>query len=191
MKRLANIGFGEGITASFLVLLFLLIYFPTTHAASLSIESNGVNDKGALVLSVFVETAQKQPINAAKATIPFKLNDSAIQSVDTHESVFSLWNISPRVENGNTIVFSGGTPADGGYIFKGKLFDIILSLEKASGGTFDIESASIHAADGEGTDVLASTYNYSFATVSGVPSFFDTDRNGSVSLTELSIGLVR
>ena len=169
---------------------FLLFSLPSfAFAAQLTLVEAGVDENGDVTIDVFAETDQKAPFNAAGADILFDPTFFTIENITTDDSIFPFWTERPAVRDGNSISFSGGTPAKGGFIFKGKLFSFTARPEAVGATVFKFRNGEILAHDGEGTDILNDTNELHYESAV-IPPSFDTDDSGDISLSELSIGLV-
>ena len=180
----------EGYKVRLSVLCFLFLITPFfAHASSLEIRTEGFVN-GLLKLSVYASTPQNKPFNAASALISYPTDILKLESVDTTNSIFSLWGNEPKDENGK-INFSGGTPAKGGFIFDGKLFSLFMRVKENGAGSVSIDNGKILASDGLGTDILTRTVDYNFRVEPAIPSYYDSNKDGTVSIQELSIGMVK
>ena len=169
------------------VILLLCVFFlpiPVSAASFFVHEEQSIS--GQTVLSLYTDTSQKAPINAASGilSLPFP-----VASVDVSDSIFTLWQTEPTITEDGNVSFSGGTFARGGFIFPGKLFSVALP-QSVQVANLRMLNGHITAHDGEGTDLF---YEPSFELEkrSPIPASFDTNHNGHVSLRELSIGLTR
>lgn len=158
-------------------------------AAELSFETS--TDENDLTVAVFANTSQQHPFNAAGASIAFDQNIFSIAKFDLRDSIFNFWTEEPHLTESGDIQFSGGTSGEGGFIWKGKLFSFTLTGKEYGEALFSFENGEILAHNGFGTNILKQSESLLLLHTKAIPKEYDTDQNGSVSLTELSIGLTQ
>lgn len=176
------------------VLAFLAMLFftrtPVVFGAEFRIVApeNAPQD-GMVHVEVTARTDQDQPFNAAEGTLTFPSELFSVANISTDDSIFNLWTVEPTVSGNGTISFAGGTPALGGFIFTGILFDVALVPLGNGSGTVTITDGAILAHDGVGTDILTDTIGKDYRIEDAVPATYDTNSDGTVSIEELSIGM--
>lgn len=161
-----------------------------SYAAEFNIiTSDSAPSDGLIHLEVIATTDQQHPLNAAEGILTFPPDIFKVSSISTNNSIFSLWTIPPSDSGNGAISFAGGTPALGGFIFTGILFDIALEPLRKGDATFTINDGAILAHDGIGTDILDSVVQKNYRIEDAVPETYDSNGDGTVSIEELSIGL--
>ena len=150
-----------------LITVFLLaIFFLTSAAAdaatlflSPSSDSRTVGDS--FSVSVRVNTGGVA-INSAQATVFFPNDLLEVISL-SQSGVFSLWPVNPSFSNGGgTVSFAGGLPSPGYTGSSGTIILITFKAKAVGTATVTLDSASVLANDGFGTDVLTSLGSGSF-----------------------------
>jgi len=141
---------------------------PVTHAAgsatiSLSPASGSYAPGKTFTVSVMLDSGGGVGVNAADGKITFDPSIVTVQSVSKGNSVFNLWVKDPSYSNTDgTINFSGGS--NNAYTGNaGDVFDITFKGQKAGSAAVKFSSADALAADGQGTNVLASTADGTYA----------------------------
>lgn len=173
-----------------LILSFISVFLCTPFfvlAADMTMETG--SRAGKIEISVYADTVQKEPFNAAEASILFDDNIFEVSHIDTSDSIFNLWTMPPKITAEGNIVFSGGTSGKGGFIFKGKLFSFVLEPKEDGKTTFSFEDPKVLAHDGTGTNILSDAKGLTLVNTHAIPKEYDTDGNGTVSLYELSVGM--
>ncbi len=138
--------------------LLVLGFFLTAHsaiAAELTFTpSSGSYAKG----QSFTVTTKVDPkgksVNAVEAKLSFDTSKLSVVSVSKTGSVFSLWTTEPAFSNSaGTIDFGGGSPTP--FTSASTLLVITFKALSEGTGAVSVASASVLAADGQGTDVYS------------------------------------
>jgi hypothetical protein len=175
---------------AYLLIFILMFAVPTvSFGAFFDLRQDKILETGELKIDVYVTTSQKEPFNSAAGVILFDKQKFNINTFSVSESIFNLWKDEPQVSESGEIIFSGGTSAKGGFIFEGKLFSFLAKPAQFGDSNFYFENEKVLASDGIGTDIFEYSNTLSYRHTEAIPSYFDTDENGVVSIKELSIGL--
>lgn len=144
---------------SFCILTFAFcILAGEANAASatlfLSPPSGTYNFGDTFSVSIKVNTGG-ETINAAEGTLIFNPAEIRVVSISKSDSIFTLWTSEPAFSNSlGNIVFGGGTPTN----FSGNSGTIIkINFQGKAVATSQVNfsSGSVLAADGKGTNILA------------------------------------
>jgi len=169
------------------LLAFILIFPPSTSAATLNISPAGatVSVGSTITATVFVASAD-QAMNAIDATVSFPNDLLQVVSVSKSNSILSLWVQDPTFSNTNgTISFSGVVPNPGYTGARGQVLTIQLRGKKAGLGTVSLlPSSQVLANDGNGTNILNNSSSASI-TVTSAPQAVETPPISSISNTNL------
>lgn len=143
------------------------------------------------------------PVNAVDIALTFTNDAIEISSVDTGESVITLWTEKPYVEK-DKVIMRGGTYQRG---FKGEHLIAVINAKAKKTGPVDFAVADVDllAGDGKGTAVLtgslaeskANLYIYDFGDVhdgkikasASVMVISDINGDGKVSVSDISVFL--
>jgi len=108
-------------------------------------------------------------INSSDATITFDKNLLSVKSVSSGGSIFSLWTTEPTFSNSNgSINYSGGTPKS--YSGSaGTIMTISFTALAVGEAVVKFSSASVLAADGQGTNVLSGSSQAKFTISEKTP----------------------
>jgi len=154
----------------FLVLLFGIgAFYYGVHAQSATLffsPSSGTYSVGKTFLVVVSVNSDGNPgINAADGTVNFDKSKLSVVSAKRDSSIFNLWTSEPTFSNANgTITFGGGNPS----AYKGSsgnVFTITFRTISEGSASVSLSGASVLAADGKGTNVLASSNGASYTIV--------------------------
>jgi len=92
-------------------------------------------------------------VNAVEANLRFDPAVLSVVSVSKDGSVFSLWTTEPTFSNSaGTIAFGGGSPSP--FTAQSNLVNVTFRALAPGTGSVSVASASVLAADGQGTDVF-------------------------------------
>jgi len=95
------------------------------------------------------------PINAAEGTLVFNPDELQVVSLSKNGSIFSLWTTEPTFSNSTgNIVFGGGSPSSFTGT-SGTIITITFKAKVSASAQVGFSSGSVLAADGKGTNVLA------------------------------------
>lgn len=143
----------------FLIFIFSFIIVSPAKGANASLylsPSTGTYTVGNTFSIVVKINSGGTAINAAEASLVFNSNELEVVRLSKTDSVFTLWTTEPVFSNSSgTIEWGGGTPTS----FTGASGTIITITFKAKlNGTAQVNfsSGSVLAADGQGTNILAS-----------------------------------
>jgi len=153
-----------------------------------------VDSKELFAINVYVNA--HVPVNAVNVVLNFPSNQLEVFSIDTGESVITIWTEEPHAE-GSKVYFSGGTFRKG---FLGKhLIGTVNFLPKTSGNfVFNVSDIILLAGDGAGSTVSVSDDGVQtvkvYATnedgvIEGDVDFkvvTDIDGDGKVTLSDIS-----
>jgi LPXTG-motif cell wall-anchored protein len=141
-----------------IIVSIVCFYSQAVFAAGIDI----VSSSRAGVYDVFLYTAKNESVNAIEGTIIFNENTILAPSLETNNSIISLWVKQPFI-SGNSIAFSGIIPGGFSVIYdqfggqpatRAKLFSIIFPFaENVSSYNFIIDSAFAYANDSRGTTI--------------------------------------
>ncbi len=168
-----KIGYTQTIFIKSAVLALFLLWAGMASASTLSLSpATGVYSSGQTFTVNVVVNTQGQSINAAEGTLSF--NQSALSVVRVAKgSLFNLWTAEPSFSNSaGTVSFSGGTPTGykGGA---GAVLSVTFKVIGSGSAKVSFSSGAVLAADGRGTNVLASmnsgTYTLSSQTSTPAP----------------------
>ena len=135
----------------FLSLVFLPIAsFAQVVSFSSSDKNYSVGDT--FLVKILLDTKGTQ-INSIEGTLSIPQNTFNIESVETENSIISLWVEKPNIdERTGEIHFSGGLP--GGYSgSSATIFSFVLKAKKEGNGNVDFKNINILLNDGKGTSV--------------------------------------
>jgi hypothetical protein len=160
--------------AILMVLAFLSLgYYGTALAADLLVSpaSGSYTPGQTFTVAVRVNPGGKS-VNAVEASLKFNPAALSVVSVSKEGSVFSLWTTEPAFSNSaGTITFGGGSPSP--FTAQSNIINVTFRTVAAGSGDLSVSSASILAADGQGTDVYArgvgGTYTIGAATTPTPP----------------------
>jgi len=124
--------------------------------------------------SVVVEVSSPgEAINAVQGEVSFPTNDLEVLSVSKANSVLNLWVQDPTFSNQNgTVDFAGVVVNPGFEGSNANIITITFEAKNTGNAPLSINSASVLANDGSGTNILTTTKTASFAiaSLSPVPS---------------------
>lgn len=106
-------------------------------------------------------------INAVEASLKFDPSVMSVVSVSKDGSAFSLWTVEPTFSNSaGTITFGGGSPSP--FSATSNIVNITFRALKEGAGSVSFASASVLAADGQGTNVYqnSAAANFTIAAAS-------------------------
>ncbi len=92
-------------------------------------------------------------INAARSQYTFDSDYLELLNIGTTDSLFTQWPAKPQV-TGSRIEFSGGLPDPGFIGDNGKILTMLFRAKKPGSAKLQFISGSLHANDGQGTNVL-------------------------------------
>lgn len=120
--------------------------------AALTIEASDTQVRAGEVVRLHVFVTATQPVNTVDIAVNLPQQLISLNSIDTGESVITLWTEDPYFENG-TVYLRGGTFRRG---FTGKhLIATIDATAKTNGiARFSISDAAFYAGDGSGDQVV-------------------------------------
>lgn len=155
----------------FLAAIFLFFSASSAQAASLYFSPlSGSYAVGSAFSVALKANSGGEAINAAEGTLIFNPAELAVVSISKNGSIFNLWTTEPTFSNSDgNIVFGGGTPKN----FTGTAGTIITVVFKAKTSALaqmNFSSGSILAADGKGTNILASFGNAQFGLDGASPT---------------------
>ncbi len=97
-----------------------------------------------------------EAINAAEGKLVFNPSEFEIVNISKSGSIFSLWTTEPTFSNSaGNIIFGGGTP-DNFIGTAGSIIAISFRAKASASAEVGFSSGSVLAADGMGTNILAS-----------------------------------
>ncbi len=144
------------ILLSLLCLISVYSFFHSTHAATISINSdkNQVVENEIFSTTVFV-TSIDQAINNTEAVISFPTDLLSVVSINRSASISTIWvDGGPSFSNSaGTISINGGLPNPGYTGSGGQIVRIVFKAKKFGVANIQFVSASVRANDGLGTDV--------------------------------------
>lgn len=153
------------------VLLLLLLFTTSAEAATLQLNpGTGSFSSG----QTFTAAVRVQPaganINAVEATLKFDPTLLSVVSVNRDGSAFSLWTVEPTFSNSaGTITFGGGSPTP--FSTASNLVNVTFRTLKEGSAAVSFSTASVLAADGQGTNVYqnSSAANFTIAAATTPP----------------------
>lgn len=154
--------------------IIALLYFVVpaiSHAATLSLSpsSTSVNAGNIINVSVFVNS-QGKVINNSDAIVQFPPDLLQVVSVDSSNSIFTLWVENPAFSNSlGQVTFNGGVPNPGYSGSNGKILSITFLAKKAGTATLIFGDSSIRENDGLGTNVISGKFPTTI-TINGAAS---------------------
>ncbi len=137
-----------------IALLTLLIVLPA-RAGEFSF-GFAPSQKSVLVgeeFSVDFVISATENINAARSQYTFDSDYLELLNLTTSDSLFTQWPAKPQV-TGSRIEFSGGLPDPGFTGDNGKILTMLFRAKKPGSAKLQFISGSLHANDGQGTNVL-------------------------------------
>jgi hypothetical protein len=145
---------------SFLIVINLVPLIKETQAAGASLYLTPMTGTyvvgGKFNVSVKANTGG-ETVNAAEGTISFDKSLLEVSGISKGGSIFSLWTAEPSFSNSaGTISFGGGIPRPGYKGSAGQICSISFKAKKAGSAQVRFASGAVLAADGLGTNVLAS-----------------------------------
>lgn len=152
----------------FIILILSLINIPITKAVGASLyltPSTGTYKVGSTFSVAVKVNSGGVAVNAAEGNLTFNPDKIQVVGLSKSGSIFDLWTTEPTFSNSTgSIVFGGGNPAT--FIgISGTI--IIISFRAKTSGTAKVNFSSglVLAADGKGTNILASmgSGNYTFS----------------------------
>jgi hypothetical protein len=143
----------------FLIVALLFVGAATVRAAGASLylsPPTGTYQVGNTFSVVVKVNSGGVLINAADGSLNFNSSQLQVLNVSKSSSIFSLWTKEPTFSNSAGIIeFGGGTPTNFTGA-TGTIFTINFRAIGPGGANLNFLSGSILAADGKGTNVLAS-----------------------------------
>ncbi len=176
MSNVPNAPSMNSIRKSGIVLFFCAVFFVYAQGVSaaeiLVSPSTGTYSAGQSLTSAIRVNPGGKSINAVETTLTFDISKLAVVSVSKTGSVFSLWTTEPTFSNSaGTIQFGGGSPTP--FSSQSTLITVTFRAVAAGSVTVDVKTASVLAADGQGTDVYSgaqkATYTISAAAATPPP----------------------
>jgi hypothetical protein len=162
-------------TARFLSLCALAVgffcaSFAWTFAAEVAVSpSTGTYTVGQSFTATLQVNPQGQSVNAVEAKLSFDNTKLSVVSVSKTGSVFSLWTTEPVFSNSaGTIDFGGGSPTP--FSTRSNLLTVTFKVLAEGSGNVRVASASVLAADGQGTDVYTGAGNATYTFGPGTPT---------------------
>jgi hypothetical protein len=193
------------------VAVFILSAFASEDLpVSLSFDGHGIEKlaPGGVAALDLIITA-KTPINALEATIAYPDNLLEIFDVTRNEDTFSLWPHSethdPAV-NLRELHVVAGTVRRGGFVGTSTIATLHVRAKSVGSAELSFNSIEVTASDGKGTPVparahpfaytiaerrLSSSGNSASISVAETAPTPDLDRDGSVTIVDVSILLIR
>jgi hypothetical protein len=108
-----------------------------------------------------------QPINAARAQFIYDNEFLELLSTSKQKSIFTYWPVEPKL-TGARLVFEGGLPAPGWQGTNGQVLSQLFKVKKPGTTQIKFISGSLHANDGQGTNVLTAMTGATYTlTISG------------------------
>lgn len=157
-EQLSKIKFAARFAAIAIVIMVGFLFIETAQAATLYLgaSSKSVNVGDLVTIKLSVDT-QSKIINNAEAIIQFPTSLVEVASINSKNSIFSLWVEQPNFSNtAGWVSFNGGIP-NPGYIGKsGEILSVTFRAKKDGTASFLFGSASVRENDGLGTDILTS-----------------------------------
>lgn len=144
------------------IAMFLAVPIFSARAATLYLSpSGGEYEVSRTILVDVLLNSSGEPINAVDVSIAYPTDLLEVKSVSKSKSILSLWPKEPVYSNGR-LSFSGGVPAPG-FNGTGNNLTISFLAKKEGEARLAITDGLVLAADGRGTNVLASRSGAVFA----------------------------
>jgi len=149
------------VSQTFLCVLFLITLFlfftASVEAATLQLNpGSGSFGNGQTFTAVVRVQPAGAKINAVEATLKFDPTALAVVTVNRDGSAFSLWTVEPSFSNSaGTITFGGGSPTP--FSTASNLMNVTFRTLKEGSAAVSFSTASVLAADGQGTNVYQSS----------------------------------
>lgn len=187
---------------------FPLVLFATIFASLASVVSEGdsyitlrANSESVVETNSFyvdVGVFAHQPVNAVDLTITYPEDLVFVEAVDVGTSVITLWTETPYAKDGK-IHIRGGTFRKG-FIGEHPVARIKVRGDKSGVARLVLDDSQLIAGDGKGTEIPAiaadglSEVRVAILAVDGsvagaekTPILTDTNRDGKVDITDLSV----
>jgi hypothetical protein len=105
-------------------------------------------------------------VNAVEASLKFNPAVLSVVSISKDGSVFSLWTTEPTFSNtAGTISFGGGSPSP--FTAQSNLINVTFRTVAVGSGSLTVNTGSVLAADGKGTDVYKNGSSGTFTVAAG------------------------
>lgn len=151
------------------LVLFLFLVCNTALAATLSFSpSTRTYTVGSSITVNILVSSSDKIMNAASGNISFPTNLLSVSSISKEGSIVNFWAQEPSFSNVTGSVNFEGVLLPPGFIGNsGKLLTVIFKTKSAGQADLNFISSSVLAADGNGTNILASSGSASFQIVLG------------------------
>lgn len=166
----------------------IISYSHVAFAATIDV----VPSLSAGVYDVVLSVNNKESINAVSGTVIFNENISVIPTIETNNSIVSLWVDKPSV-SGNSINFSGIIPGGFSLLYDqfgdnpqqtSKLFSIVFPFVKnINSYTFTVDSSSAYLNDGHGTEIIIPSKSITLPASSNINDFAVVNSNNNINLS--------
>ncbi len=149
----------------YIVLLLGVVFLCIAHisfAAEVVVSpSSGSYNVGQSFTITVQANPQSKSVNAVEGKLTFDSSKLSVTSVSKTGSVFSLWTTEPTFSNAaGTIDFGGGSPTP--FSTRSNVLSVTFKVIAEGSANVAVSSASILAADGQGTDVYTGPVNGTF-----------------------------
>lgn len=153
-KHKKKVMIGGAVFALFFIVANSISLSNLMQNATFSIElldgNTTVGEEGSFYLIVDAQ----EPINALETTISFSPETIEITDISIEDSFIDLWVFGPTFSNASgTLSFTGGTPAEGGFLGRGVVATVTYRGLAPGRVLFEFENANVLAYDGLGTPV--------------------------------------
>lgn len=146
------------VVPTFFSCFFILLFFVTAHAASLSVSpaSTRVSVGNIVSVKVVVGTEGKS-INNVDTVILFPVDLLEVVSIGKTSSIFPLWVEEPHFSNiDGRVVLNGGVPNPGFTGSTGEVVTIKFKAKKQGTASIVFSDSAVRENNGLGTDILTS-----------------------------------
>ncbi len=159
-----NLNFWRGLTLAFLSLSFIFCFKASAvDAASLYLNPSSGSYKAGASFSVtlFVESSGAA-MNGVSANISFPSDLLRVTSISKAGSIVNLWASEPEFSNDGGSIKLEGVVLNGYTGSSGKIVTINFNTKTAGSAPVTLQSGSILAHDGSGTNILTSSRSAQF-----------------------------
>jgi hypothetical protein len=152
------------------ILLITNIFIPQVYAATLGFrpDSGSYSVGDTINVKIIVNSASKS-INAVQAQVKFSNDVLSLNSISKSGSIINLWAQEPSYSNSSGTASLEGVVLSGYSGTSGTVATLVFRVKASGNANIQIQTASVLANDGNGTEVLTSKNNASFNITQTAP----------------------
>jgi hypothetical protein len=150
-KKILYFGVGT------LLLISTVFFTKAVEAATMSLSPFAAQTAPGKLVTIRVSVnTQDKYINNSEGTIAFSADLLEVVSVNSQNSIFTLWVERPNYSNSaGTVSFNGGVPNPGYNGNGGEALSIVFKAKKAGTASISFSGVAIRENDGLGTDIFS------------------------------------